>query len=46
VMPQAVARGPDGYLRVYYEQLGLRLLSWSEWVAEGRNIPTGIQPRY
>jgi hypothetical protein len=44
VMPQAVARGRDGYLRVYYDQLGLRLQSWSEWVAAGRNIPTGIRP--
>jgi hypothetical protein len=40
VMPQAVTRGRDGYLRVYYEQLGLRLQSWSEWLAEGGNIPT------
>ena len=44
VMPQAVARGRDGYLRVYYEQLGLRLQSWSEWLAEGGNIPTTIRP--
>ena len=45
VMPQAVVRGRDGYLRVYYEQLGLRLQSWSEWLAEGGNIPTTIRPR-
>jgi polysaccharide export outer membrane protein len=44
VMPQAVVRGRDGYLRVYYGQLGLRLQSWSEWLAEGGNIPTTIQP--
>jgi hypothetical protein len=44
VMPQAVVRGRDGYLRVYYEQLGLRLQSWSEWLAEGGNIPTIIRP--
>ena len=44
VMPQAVVRGRDGYLRVYYEQLGLRLQSWSEWLAEGGNIPTTIRP--
>ena len=42
MMPQAVARGRDGYLRVYYEQLGLRLQSWSEWLAEGGNIPTTV----
>jgi polysaccharide biosynthesis/export protein len=44
VMPEAVVRGSDGYLRVYYEQLGLRLQSWSEWLAEGGNIPTTIRP--
>ena len=44
VMPQAVTRGRDGYLRVYYEQLGLRLQSWSEWLAEGGNIPTTTRP--
>ena len=44
VMPQAVVRGRDGYLRVYYEQLGLRLQSWSEWLAEGGNIPTTMRP--
>jgi polysaccharide export outer membrane protein len=44
VMPRAVVRGHDGYLRVYYEQLGLRLQSWSEWLAEGGNIPTTIRP--
>jgi hypothetical protein len=39
VMPQAVVRGSDGYLRVYYERLGLRMQSWNEWVAGGRKIP-------
>ena len=40
-MPQAVVRGSDGYLRVYYERLGLRLRTWDEWVASGgRNAST------
>jgi len=31
--PAAVVRGPDGYLRVYYDRLGLKLQTWEEWVA-------------
>ena len=42
VMPQAVVRGSDGYLRVYYERLGLRMQSWNEWVAGGRKIPSTL----
>jgi hypothetical protein len=33
VMPEAVRRGTDGYLRVDYSRLGLRLQTWDEWVA-------------
>jgi len=33
IMPDAVARGADGYLRVDYGRLGLRLLTWDEWQA-------------
>ena len=29
LVPEAVTRGSDGYLRVYYEQLGLKLRSYS-----------------
>ena len=31
VMPQAVMRGADGYLRVNYAALGLRLMTLDEW---------------
>jgi hypothetical protein len=31
--PAAVVRGADGYLRVNYARLGLRLQTWDEWVA-------------
>jgi endosialidase-like protein len=31
LMPRAVLRGDDGYLRVDYERLGLRLMTWAEW---------------
>ena len=40
VMPEAVTRGQDGYLRVYYEKLGLKLRSYSHWLAGGARIPT------
>jgi hypothetical protein len=39
VMPQAVTRGSDGYLRVYYDKLGLKLRTYSDWLASGANIP-------
>jgi hypothetical protein len=40
VMPDAVTRGSDGYLRVYYEKLGLKLRTYSDWLAGGAKIPT------
>jgi Chaperone of endosialidase len=33
VMPEAVLRGADGYLRVDYARLGLRLQTWDQWTA-------------
>jgi hypothetical protein len=38
VMPDAVRRGGDGYLRVYYEKLGLKLRSYHDWLASGAQI--------
>ena len=31
--PDAVRQGADGYLRVDYARLGLRMRTWDEWVA-------------
>jgi hypothetical protein len=31
--PEAVLRGADGYLRVDYARLGLRLQTWDQWAA-------------
>jgi hypothetical protein len=39
VMPEAVMRGRDGYLRVFYEKLGLRLQTYDEWIASGAQVP-------
>ena len=33
VVPEAIRAGADGYLRVDYSRLGLRLQTWDEWVA-------------
>ncbi len=46
VMPAAVVRGPDGYLRVYYEKLGLKVESYSHWIRAGAHIPTAVQNQH
>ncbi len=33
IVPSAVSRGRDGYLRVNYGRLGLELMTWAEWRA-------------
>jgi len=44
VMPDAVTRGSDGYLRVYYEKLGLTFLTYRDWLAGGATIPQEVSP--
>jgi len=39
-MPEAVTHSSDGYLRVYYAKLGLKLRTYSDWLAGGAKIPT------
>ena len=41
VMPDAVVRGPDGYLRVYYEKVGVKFQTYRQWLAEGARLPSG-----
>lgn len=31
LVPDAVVRGDDGYLRVDYDRLGLKFMTWMEW---------------
>ncbi len=38
VMPDAVVRGRDGYLRVFYEKLGLHLQTYNQWIASGGQV--------
>jgi uncharacterized protein DUF3300/endosialidase-like protein len=44
VMPEAVMRGRDGYLRVFYDKLGLTFESYEDWLKSGAHVPTGIRP--
>ena len=39
VMPSAVERGRDGYLRVYYDRLGVKFQTYDAWVAAGARLP-------
>jgi hypothetical protein len=39
VRPDAVTRGSDGYLRVYYERLGLKFQSYDSWTVSGGVLP-------
>jgi hypothetical protein len=41
VMPAAVVRGSDGYLRVSYDKLGLTLQTYDRWLASGARVPAG-----
>ena len=39
VVPEAVARGRDGYLRVDYTRLGVKFDSYERWRASGAIVP-------
>ena len=39
VMPEAVTRGRDGYLRVYYDKLGVKFQTYQAWIASGARMP-------
>ena len=41
VMPQAVTRDRDGYLRVYYDKLGVTFQTYDHWIASGALVPAG-----
>ena len=40
VMPEAVMRGADGYMRVSYDLLGLPFETYEQWVASGAHLPS------
>jgi hypothetical protein len=43
VRPDAVVRGQDGYLRVFYDKLGLPFQSYEQWVASGGRVPATLR---
>jgi uncharacterized protein DUF3300/endosialidase-like protein len=40
VMPAAVTRDVDGYMRVSYDLLGLPFETYKQWIATGAHLPT------
>ena len=40
VMPQAITRGADGYMRVSYDLLGLPFETYKQWIATGAHLPS------
>jgi hypothetical protein len=46
VMPEAVERSPDGYLRVSYEKLGIKFQAYNRWVASGAQLPATAASRH
>jgi len=45
IRPDAVFRGYDGYLRVYYDRLGVPFQSYDQWIASGARIPSAAPVR-
>jgi hypothetical protein len=43
IVPSAVTRGHDGYLRVDYAKLGIRFMSFNEWLARSRHASQARQ---
>ncbi|MBY9051364.1 tail fiber domain-containing protein, partial [Pseudomonas fluorescens] len=44
VMPDAVTRDSDGYLRVDYDKLGLKFRTYRDWLAGGARNPAEVSP--
>ena len=43
VMPNAVVRGRDGYLRVLYDKLGVKFQTYDRWIASGAQVRATLQ---
>ncbi len=44
VIPEAVFRGRDGYLRVDYDKIGVKFQTYDQWSTSGARIPTPWAP--
>ena len=42
IAPNAVTRGPDGYLRVFYDKLGVKFQTYQQWIASGARVPAAV----
>jgi hypothetical protein len=42
IEPEAVTRGRDGYLRVFYDKLGVKFQTYQHWISEGAVVPAGV----
>jgi hypothetical protein len=42
VIPQAVARDRDGYLRVDYDKVGVKFQSYKHWLSSGARLPSAV----
>ena len=40
LIPEAVTRGADGYMRVSYDRLGLPFETYDQWLATGAHLPS------
>jgi hypothetical protein len=45
VMPSAMVRGRDGYLRVFYDKIGIKIETCDQWVASGEHVLTSARQR-
>jgi hypothetical protein len=43
IAPEAVTRGRDGYLRVYYDKLGVKFQTYQQWIASGAQAPVTVR---
>ena len=43
IAPEAVTRGRDGYLRVFYDKLGVKLQTYQQWIASGARVPATVR---
>ena len=42
LVPEAVVRGRDGYLRVYYDKVGVKFQTYDQWIASGARVQAVI----
>jgi hypothetical protein len=45
IMPEAVVRGRDGYLQVFYGKIGLKFQTYERWIASGARLPAAAAIR-